>query len=44
MLALAIDSVKPMRPAIQPVTSGEKKLITRPQLKMEAAVDRRCGG
>jgi len=41
MLAVAIAIGRPKEPAIPAVTSGAKKLITRPQLKMDAAVDRR---
>ena len=29
---------------MRPVISGAKKLMIRPQLKLDAAVERRCGG
>ena len=43
-LPTSIAVINPKCPAIAAVTNGAKKLSTRPQLKIDAAVDRRCGG
>jgi len=39
-----MPAARPKTPATAAVTRGAKKLMTRPQLKIEAAVERRCAG
>ena len=42
--ARLITGARPKASANGAVISGAVMLMTRPQLKIEAAVDRRCGG
>jgi hypothetical protein len=43
-LAESIAAARPKLPAIPAVIRGAKKLMTRPQLKIDAAVERRWAG